>query len=90
MLAIVDGLKRTVAKLKWTPAGTEWADYNQNTNYTNETQQFKQSLVEAFLDAHPARTVWDFGANTGLFSRLAAALAAPIRQPLILIPQRLN
>ena len=76
LLAIVDGLERTVANLKWTPAGTEWADYYQNTNYTDEAQQLKQTLVGAFLDAHPARTIWDFGANTGVFSRLAAARGA--------------
>lgn len=76
LLGIVDGLERTVAKLKWSPCGTEWGDYYQNTNYTAEAQQLKQSLVGEFLDAHPARTVWDFGANTGIFSRLAAVRGA--------------
>jgi len=76
LLAIVDGLERTVASLKWIPEGTEWADYYQNTNYTNEAQQLKQTLVGAFLDAHPPHTAWDFGANTGVFSRLAAARGA--------------
>ena len=33
----------------------------------------KESLVAEFVDAIDPRTVWDLGANTGRFSRIAAA-----------------
>lgn len=71
-LGILDSLESTIKKLEWTPSGTEWVDYYDHTNYTPSAFEHKQEIVSRFLDEiHPA-TVWDLGANTGFFSRLAA------------------
>ncbi|HER43400.1 MAG TPA: SAM-dependent methyltransferase [Candidatus Eisenbacteria bacterium] len=73
MLGLVDSLEGTVRKLSYHPAGTEWSDYYGDTNYTGESMKRKEALVSEFLGALRPETVWDLGANTGRFSRIAAA-----------------
>ncbi|MDD3825095.1 MAG: SAM-dependent methyltransferase [Anaerolineae bacterium] len=72
-LGLVDSLERTVRKLGWQPRGTEWIDYAGDTNYSDQALQHKAGLVSSYLDETNARLVWDLGANTGTFSRVAAA-----------------
>jgi ribosomal protein L11 methylase PrmA len=73
---LLQGLRGTVAKLAWKPAGTEWGDYYQATNYDEAAFSQKRRLVEDFLAAAAPRTVWDLGANTGVFSRIASRAGA--------------
>lgn len=74
---LVDGLRKSVGKLDWKPAGTEWVDYYRDTNYSDAAFAQKQVLLGAWLRlVHPDR-VWDLGANTGVFSRIAAAQDIP-------------
>ena len=74
MLGLIDSLESTVKKLTWNPGGTEWGDYYSATNYTDNALKGKQDLVEQMLCtiAPAPKLVWDLGANTGLFSRLAS------------------
>ena len=70
----IDSLEALVKGLKWTPKGTEWADYYQDTNYTDEAMKAKVELVDGFIEAisPKPRMAWDLGANTGEFSRIAS------------------
>ena len=43
------------------------------TNYAPLAQSQKQALVREFLGKLAPRSVWDLGANTGVFSRIAAS-----------------
>ncbi|HET7828580.1 MAG TPA: hypothetical protein VFL03_03390 [Candidatus Limnocylindrales bacterium] len=72
LVTLVQNLRSTVAGLRWKPAGTEWAEYADHTSYADAATASKGSLVEAFLAQTGARSVWDLGANTGRYSRLAA------------------
>jgi SAM-dependent methyltransferase len=72
--ALIDSLRRTVEGLRWEPAGTEWADYAENTSYGDAAARRKDELVREFLAAAGGDRVWDLGANTGRFSRIAAGL----------------
>jgi len=72
LLGILNSLESGVKRLKWQPSGTEWADYYQDTNYSQEAFQHKKSIVATFLDRVTPSSVWDLGANVGTFSRLAA------------------
>lgn len=69
---LLDSLEGGVRKLNWSPAGTEWADYYSDDSYTTDALEQKKSLVQQYAsEAHPETLVWDFGANTGLHTRLA-------------------
>jgi hypothetical protein len=69
---LIDNLRSTVRNLEWRPAGTEWGDYYAATNYSDDAQRAKAALVEDYVGRAAPRSVWDLGANTGLFSRIAA------------------
>lgn len=74
MIGIVQSLRKVVRKLKWLPGGTEWGDYYQATNYSDDAFVEKQRLVRGFLTTANPKEVWDLGANTGVFSRIASDL----------------
>ncbi len=72
LLGIADSLESAVRGMKWEAAGTEWAEYYDDTNYSDTGLEDKGRLVGDFLDMAGPGTVWDLGANTGRFSRIAA------------------
>jgi hypothetical protein len=76
MLGLVDHLESAISRLTYKAAGTTWADYYANTNYSEAAMSEKRSIVTQFLQASQPATVWDLGANTGAFSVLAADGAA--------------
>lgn len=73
LVALIHHLESAIAAIKWIPAGTEWADYYEDTNYSSEAMNHKKRLVNAYLGESKSHTVWDLGANTGVFSRIAMA-----------------
>ena len=75
MLGLVDSLEGAVRRLSYRPEGTEWSDYYDDTNYTEEGMKRKETLVADFLGMLRPRLVWDLGANTGRFTRIAARQA---------------
>jgi len=77
MKALVDSLETAIKKLCWQPYGTEWAEYYDQTNYTEQSFELKRSLVANMLDAAGPSSVWDLGANTGVFSRIASSRGIP-------------
>ncbi|MFT5525296.1 MAG: ribosomal protein L11 methylase PrmA [Pirellulaceae bacterium] len=74
--ALLDSLKNTIKKLTWQPAGTEWADYYADNSYSEEGFEEKKLVVTRYLKTTRPRVVWDLGANTGEFSRLATEMGA--------------
>jgi hypothetical protein len=72
LVGLIDNLIATVKALKWQPEGTEWGDYYDDTNYTANAFDRKKQLVSKLLEKAQPQVVWDFGANLGIFSRLAS------------------
>ncbi len=72
MIGLIESLENTIKKLTWKPAGTEWGNYYEITNYTDAAFEHKKELVSKWLDQVTPQSVWDLGANTGVFSRLAS------------------
>jgi len=74
-LGLTSSLESAIQKLQWQPPKTDWAGYYQGTVTGGRYVEHKQQIVAGFLKTVQPRTVWDLGANTGLFSRLAAQSA---------------
>ena len=69
---LVISLRDTIGGLSWEPHGTEWAEYDANTSYGEAATASKERLVADLLGQTTGASVWDLGANTGRFSRIAA------------------
>jgi len=76
LLGLIESLRATIRRLEWKPAGTEWADYYAASNYTDFAFEHKKVLVGDWLLKIAPKTIWDLGANTGIFSRVAAETGA--------------
>ncbi len=72
--ALVDSLRRTTEALRWEPRGTTWADYADRDGYADAARASKAALVERALATAGGEVVWDLGANTGVYARIAARL----------------
>ena len=71
-------MKKLVQRMEWEAAGSEWGDYAEFHNYSEQDHQLKEDFVrEAVEMAHPG-TVWDIGCNTGQFSMVAAPLCRQV------------
>jgi hypothetical protein len=74
-LALLDHLRRTVEGLKLPAQGTVWADYADQTSYSDTGTTSKEAIVRRQLEsvaAEGGRRAWDIGANTGRYSAIAA------------------
>jgi ribosomal protein L11 methylase PrmA len=72
LATLIESLHDTVSGLEWEPQGTAWADYADNTSYGDAATEAKVLAVRAALSAAGGKRLWDLGANTGRYSRLAA------------------
>jgi ribosomal protein L11 methylase PrmA len=71
LVNLLTALETGVEKLRWHAAGTEWADYTKGDSYSKVAEEQKRQIVAGYLDRAQPATVWDLGANTGEYSRLA-------------------
>ncbi|MCX6840726.1 MAG: SAM-dependent methyltransferase [candidate division WOR-3 bacterium] len=76
-LGLIDSLESTTRKFEWKPQGTEWGNYYDATNYSDASLDHKRQVVADYMARLNPKTVWDLGANTGLFSRIAADRGIP-------------
>ncbi len=72
LLALIDNLISATQKLTWQAKKTEWSDYYKDTNYSENAILHKKRIISDLLINIKSNIVWDFGANTGLFSRIAS------------------
>jgi ribosomal protein L11 methylase PrmA len=75
-IGLVESLRKTIQKLEWKPTGTEWSNYYAANNYTDKAFEHKKVIVGEWLGKIGAKLVWDLGANTGIFSRVAIGKGA--------------
>lgn len=72
LIGLIEGLRKTIEKLNWEPGGTEWGDYYNDTNYSDNAFDTKRRYISVFLDDANPKEIWDLGANIGLLSRIAS------------------
>ena len=69
---LIESLKSSIEKMTWNEDNTEWGDYYSDTNYTEKSFEEKKQFISLAIDQVKPKLVWDMGANTGVFSRLAS------------------
>jgi len=73
ILVNVRKLQKLVRKLEWETTDSEWGDYAEFHNYSDDDHVRKENFIRNAIAAEKPATVWDIGCNTGQFSRIAAA-----------------
>jgi ribosomal protein L11 methylase PrmA len=77
MFGIIDNLEATIRKFTYKLPESEWSNYYEDIHYSSAALSHKSTLVLHVLDRLKPKIVWDLGANTGLFSRLASNRGIP-------------
>ena len=72
LVALIDNLKSGIESLKWRAGKTAWEDYYQDDSYTAAAFDHKKGVIAGWIESLQPGMVWDLGANTGVFSRLAS------------------
>lgn len=76
--ALLESLERAVSATRWAPT-SEWSSYySDQPSYAPEGFARKLDLVTGWLNRLQPATVWDLGANTGQFSKVAAKQGAQV------------
>ena len=78
LVNLIRSLEAGVEKLSWEPGGSEWVDYDASGSYEDNALSEKKARVGDFLEILNPNTVWDLGANTGMFSRIACERGAQV------------
>ncbi|MDE2750930.1 MAG: SAM-dependent methyltransferase [Chloroflexota bacterium] len=76
IIDIADSLRATVQGLRWDHRRSSWAGYYAGDSYQDAGFDDKRKLVSEYLDVATPKRVWDLGANTGVFSRIASERGA--------------
>ena len=69
-------LRRAIESLPEPRRESAWEGYETNTSYSERDTRLKEEIVRKATAAPAARLVWDLGANTGHYSKIAAEAAA--------------
>lgn len=80
LLGIIESLESAVNSLKWQQGESVWSDYYKGSAYhiyNSESFTQKKLLVGKYLKLAGPKTLWDIGANTGIFSRIASDMGIP-------------
>lgn len=74
MVGFVEQLEGLVQSLHWKPRRTAWSEYYSSGSHALSALKEKEQWVDQFLTiiSPTPQSVWDVGANTGYFSRLAS------------------
>lgn len=78
LFELIDQLEKAVQNLRWKPARSTWSDYYEKTNYSEESFKAKHEKIKEWILSKMPRSVWDLGANTGIFSRIAVDQGIPV------------
>jgi len=72
LLGLIDHLESAVRNLHFPGWKSEWSEYyDSEMKYSPDSFRHKENLVDRFLASLAPETLWDLGANTGHFSRIA-------------------
>lgn len=75
---LTDSLRHAVAALMPPKVKTEWGDYYNDTNYSEDQVEQKRAIIDSWLQRIAPARVLDLGSNDGSYSRLAARHARQV------------
>ena len=78
LLALIDGLRRTVKSLKPPRRSSTWGEYTPCTSYSEAAASSKERIVRELLAEAGGSVIWDVGANDGHYSEIAAHREASV------------
>ena len=71
-------METLVKSLRFRSQTNSWDNYYQDNSYSNTAFEHKKEIVSDFLDIIEPKTVWDLGANKGVFSTLAGKKSSTV------------
>ena len=78
LLALIDGLRRTVQSLKPPRHSSTWGGYTPCTSYSDTAARSKERIVRELIAESGGSVIWDVGANDGHYSEIAAECEASV------------
>jgi len=75
---LIESLTTVVRRLNYNPDKSHWVDYYEDNNYYSKSFSHKKQIVEELLSRTKPGVVWDLGANTGVFSRIAGRMGISV------------
>ena len=70
--ALIDSLEACIKKMTCNVKASVWSEYYSHSYHPSDYVSVKEEIVSEFINEIKPETVWDLGANTGHFSRLAS------------------
>ncbi len=77
LLGILDSLESTIKNMKWQDIKSTWSHYYEGDtkgSYHKDAFDKKKKIVAKYLKTIHPKTLWDIGANAGMFSRIASKM----------------
>jgi ribosomal protein L11 methylase PrmA len=75
---LLHNLEKTVSQITLPNIKSEWSDYTHKTVHAADYTLAKTQIINTWLMQIKPKTVWDLGANTGTYSKLAAKNGAKV------------
>ncbi len=75
-LGLINSLESVIKKLECKIDDSAWVDYYRDDSYSETAFEHKKKILEGCIKKINPKTVWDLGANTGVFSRIAGKKGA--------------
>ncbi len=75
LLYVLNDLEDTISNLRLKQEDSVWSAYYKDNAYSPEAFAAKEIIVERILAQSKRKKIWDLGANTGHYSRLASPYA---------------
>jgi hypothetical protein len=75
---LIHNLQKTVENIKLPKAKSEWNNYTAADVHAADYTAAKTEIIAQWLQKTTPKTVWDLGANTGTYSKLAAKTAEQV------------
>jgi len=72
LLGLIDSMESAIQKMTIKQMKSEWSDYYDNVEYSADSFNQKKKIISELLDKIKPKSLWDIGANTGIFSSIAS------------------